>query len=287
VLLAATLLAGGPVRRALGLLVVAAGPFTPLLVPASHTTVRGLWAIVAMTGVLRTLDLLHGHWSLRERIVHVLSIVDTRRLSRPTHCNMRSGLVPLVLQATAWEALALGAYLAWIHATPGGLATFWLTRWSLGLVFVYAFSEGAYQLLGAGYRVAGFVTPPLHIVPLASRSVQEFWGARWNRTVSIWLGDHCFRPLARRRRPLLGALLAFATSGLLHAYIAWVAVGGWMALWALVYFVSQGFVMMLELPLKVRRWRPVVGHVWTIAWMVLLSPGFTEPMARTLGILPR
>jgi len=282
VLLAACILTGSPARRLLGVLVACTLTLPPWLTPPEHSTVRGLWAVIAAMGVVRSIDLLRGEWTLRDRLVHVVSVVDTRKLSPSTASP--GTIAWLLLRCVAWEALALGCYLVWCRVPAGSGVGWWLTRWSFALFFAYTLTEGAYFVLSAGYHLAGFATPPLHIVPAASRSVQEFWGARWNRTVSSWLGETCFRPLARRRKPLLGAVAAFSASGVLHAYIAWVAVGGAMAVLSFFYFFAQSVLMLVEVPLRVRKWQPVAGHVWAVFWMVLLSPGFTEPMARTLGL---
>jgi D-alanyl-lipoteichoic acid acyltransferase DltB (MBOAT superfamily) len=114
--------------------------------------------------------------------------------------------------------------------------------------------------------------------------VQEFWGERWNRTVSLWLAETFFRPLARRRHPVLGGAAAFLASAVLHAYIAWVAVSWAMALVMLAYFLAQAVVIGLERVLGVRSWSAAAGHAWAIAWLVGLSPLFLEPALCAFGV---
>jgi hypothetical protein len=121
--------------------------------------------------------------------------------------------------------------------------------------------------------------------------VQELWGQRWARPVSRWLGEHVFRPLARRRRPGLGALLAFAGSAAFHAYGAWVGLGlveGLpMAACVLAYFLVQAVIIAMERWLGVRRWPPWAGHAWTVGWMVVTAPLFVEPAAQVVLRGPR
>jgi hypothetical protein len=249
------------------------------LVPPEHVTFRALWAIVGFAGAIRTGDLRDVDWPLGRRLLHVLSIVDTRRLvaARPRLAGLA------LMDGAAWAGVA--TYAAW---TLAGLpsaegARGLLVRWTVGLVFVYALSSSAFRLLEVLYRAIGFTTPRLHLAPAESRSVQEFWGERWNRVVSTWLSETFFKPLARRRRPLVGAFLAFAVSAAVHAYIAWVAVGVAMAGAMLLFFIAQAVIIVLERVLSVRQWRPALGHVWTVAWMVGLSPLFVEATARVLG----
>lgn len=270
-------LTGACVGRRLGVLL---GVLS--MVPAwfvGHPLLGGLCALIPFTWTMRLVDLVHDRgWPAWRRVLHVLSVVDSRRLRR----------APPRL-----EAVALGQGLAWI-ALAGACVWALLddparpVRWGAGLVLVYATVSALYRLLLVSYRTLGFVTPPLHVTPVLSRSIQEFWGARWARPISDWLGDTFFRPYARRRRPLTGVILAFIVSAAFHAYAVWVALGvvdglpmaGWMTL----YFVLQGALMALERAAGVRRWPRWAGHAWTVAWMVLVSPLFVEPILRVLQL---
>jgi hypothetical protein len=277
---AALVTAGGRARRALGVCLGLACMTPAWLVPPEHTLIRSIWVIGTFMGAARTIDLARGHWPVRERLIHIFSVVDTRRLerTRPAFDGV------LLAQAAAWEILAWTLYQQIPAASRQSGLAFWAWRWSFALGFIYTLTAGAYPLLAFAYRTVGFRTPPLHITPAAARSVQEFWGERWNRTVSSWLAETFFRPLARRRRPALGGLAAFTASALLHAYIVWVAVTWGQALVMLAFFLMQAVVIALERVLRVRAWVPWAGHVWTVAWMVGLSPLFSEPALWAFGI---
>ena len=149
-------------------------------------------------------------------------------------------------------------------------------------MFAYAAIDAGYAVVRAGYRALGFVTPPLHVWPLASLSVAELWGMRWARPVSHWLRKTCFRPLARRRRPVLGVLLGFVVSGFGHAYPVLVALGPSMAAMMLGYFAVQGLVVVAEPRLGVDKWPRALRRTWTIVLMVATSPLFVEPCLRVL-----
>src|SRR5262249_23617594 len=121
------------------------------------------------------------------------------------------------------------------------------------------------------------VPPVLHDDPILSRSVQEFWGERWNRIVSAWLAANCLWPLARRRRPLLGLAAAFAASALLHAYLTWAALALPSAMEMGVFFLIQAVIVLFERRVGVPRWPGAAARAWTVATLLLTSPLFVGP----------
>jgi Membrane bound O-acyl transferase family len=272
---------GSKAQRAIGIAVSMTSFGAPWLLPREHLLVRSTLAVFAFGAVMRAMDLRAGEWSRAERVGHALSIVDSRNLVRTAPSLELAALARLV----AWEASGVLAYLlvTRVGSETSGLL-YWLIRWGGGLAFIYTLTEGAYCLLYATYRLAGFRPPPLHRHPAASRSVQEFWGKRWNLTVSGWLGETFFRPLARRGLPVPGVLLAFFVSAVVHAYIWEVALGLGMAALMLGYFCVQGMIVGVELVLGVARWKPLPAHLWTLVWMVGVSPMFTEPLLRVLRV---
>jgi hypothetical protein len=235
---------------------------------------RGLTALVGGIGFLRVIDVVRVRepWSAGRRVLHVLSFVDSRTLRRaPPHLDF-SALGRTLL----WAALAAaGLYAA--HSARS------LGRWGGGLVFAYAAIEAGYALVGAAYRALGFVTPRLHVLPLASLSVGELWSVRWARPVSAWLRERCFRPLARRGHPTLGLLFGFVASGLGHAYPVLVALDLPMAAMMFAFFVAQGIVVIVEVRLGTSRWSRPARRVWTVTMMVASSPLFVEPALRVLA----
>lgn len=280
-LLGALVATGSTAQRALGIAISMTSFGTPWLLPPEHLLVRCTLAIVAFCVAMRATDLRAGEWSLSERLSHALSVVDTRKLVRAAP----SVEVAAIGRLVGWETLGALSYLFVTVVGPGTSgALHWAVRWGGALALVYTLTEGAYCLLFAVYRLAGFRPPPLHRHPAASRSVQEFWGRRWNLTVSAWLGETFFRPLARRGRPVAGVLLAFLVSALAHAYICEVALGLRMAAVMLAYFAFQGMIVGVELALDVAGWNAMSARVWTLAWMIGVSPMFTEPLLKVLRV---
>lgn len=234
---------------------------------------RGLCALVGFIGCFRIIDVVRvgASWSASRRIAHVMSFVDTRTLRRELpHLDWRA-----LGRALAWAApSALGIHLTGSSTT--------LVRWTAALVAIYAGLEAGYALVGVLYRALGFVTPPLHVLPLASTSVGELWGDRWARPVSAWLRETCFRPLVRRRRPMLGLLLGFVVSAIGHAYPVLVATDASMAALMFAFFVAQAGVVLLEARLGTNHWWRPAGRLWTIAIMLATSPLFLVPALRVL-----
>jgi len=286
VLAGACLIAGSRARRVVGITVALTSLLLPWLMPQDLLLTRALLSLCATLGCIRAIDLLKLSWPAPRRLVHVLSGVDTRRLVRGPP---RLLAVPLI-QGLSWQALALLGYLVLITPEPRGTLIFWLARWGSVGVMAYAGVSAGYALVRVVYSLLGWTTPVLHDLPLRARSVQELWGQRWARLVSTWLAETVFRPWARRKRPGLGALLAFFGSAAFHAYGVWVALGfvrgASMAACMFGYFIVQAGVMGVERVMGVRRWLPWAGHTWTVFWMLLTAPMFVEPAARVLGQAP-
>jgi hypothetical protein len=217
-------------------------------------------------------------WSARRRIAHALSFIDSRLLRRE---RPRIDLGTLAV-ALVWGGVATLALDAVRTLAPRcAVNPLWL-RLGGGLVFVYAAIDAGYAMVRAGYRAVGFVTPPLHIWPLASMSVAELWGRRWARPVSHWLRETCFLPLARRGHPALGILLGFLVSAFGHAYPMLVALGPAMAAMMFGYFVVQGLLVVAETRLRIAKRPRAVRRAWTIVIMLATSPLFVVPCLRVV-----
>jgi hypothetical protein len=278
---AALLAGGGRLLRALALALAVASLAVGLLAPADSALLRGLLALSGPLCLGRIIDLCRDArpWSAAHRVWLVLAFFDTRRVARA---------------APALDARLLGAALGYATLAAAG---FWLSlaqadrldgaarlalRWGGGALASYAAVDAAVALLRATYRALGVVVPPFHRAPILSRSVQEFWGERWNLAVGEWLGRTCFLPLARRRRPLLGVAAAFLGSATLHFWFVFVPLGAALAGVMAAFFLVQGALVVLERALRVRRWRPALAHAWAVLAVLLPSPMFVEPVLRMI-----
>ncbi|MGE0827346.1 MAG: MBOAT family protein [Candidatus Binatia bacterium] len=276
---AGVLAKGSRWRRKCALLSATAAILIPWFAPADVPLLRGGLAIWTTWCCGRVVDLTSDSQerSIGYRLWHVFALIDTR------HTRWAS-------PAIDWRALGKTvvyggvAALGFVIATEGAARTagswYWGLRWTGGALFFYCLADAVEGAVRALYRASGVVVSQQHVVPIASRSVQEFWGKRWNRAVGAWLRAQCFLPFARSGRVRTGFLAAFAASAVFHAYFTWVAVGHVMALAMLSFFLIQGVIALLEFRLGVARWQPLWARVWTIVAVLGCSPLFIEPFLR-------
>ena len=217
------------------------------------------------------------------RLWHVFGLVDTRQTTWASPAVDTKALGKTI----AYAVLATVGLMIVVDITPraDGIG-YWALRWFGGALFFYSLADAVEGGVRTLYRTVGVVVPRQHVVPIASRSVQEFWGKRWNRAVGGWLRMHCFLPLARRGQARLGFVAAFCASAIFHAYFTLVAVGWTMAGTMLVFFLIQGIFVLCELPMGVARWRPVLAHTWAVVAILGCSPLFIEPLLRILHYGP-
>ena len=139
---------------------------------------------------------------------------------------------------------------------------------------------GAFNLGAATWRLVGFSTDRLFLAPLASTSLAEFWGKRWNLAFTEMTQIAIYRPISARWNKQAGAALGFLYSGLLHEMAISLPTGRGFGL-PLLYFAIHGGLVLLE-----RRWyrrgtpiagRPGLRHVWTLGWLALPMPILFHP----------
>jgi alginate O-acetyltransferase complex protein AlgI len=138
-----------------------------------------------------------------------------------------------------------------------GVVLFWgIARWAfadapllagwigmIGIVLMLHF--GAFHVLSCAWRWLGVDARPLMNRPLASASVSEFWGRRWNTAFRDLTHRFLFRPL----HPWVGArgaiVAGFLISGLIHeAVISLPARGGYGL--PTLFFLLQAAAMLAE-----------------------------------------
>lgn len=211
------------------------------------------------------------------RLIHLLALIDTRLITRGTRYVARSWVAMVLLAAI----VLVVAYVA-VQAADGyqGMARYAL-RWFAGIVLIVA----AFELLTAAFRILagalGLSAPALSDTPHRSRSIAEFWSARWNLVVGKVLRDRVFTPLARRSTRL-AIWATFAVSAAFHAYIMGVAAGTLAAISSAAFFIVQPVLLAAERKLQVRRWSSAARRTWTLVTLALLSPLFLEPVLQVV-----
>jgi hypothetical protein len=121
------------------------------------------------------------------------------------------------------------------------LATGWIGM--CGVVLILHF--GLFHILSLLWRRAGVHASPLMQNPLATNSLSEFWGGRWNTAFNALAFRYVFRPLRRRMSSALATLAAFGLSGLVHELVISLPARGGYGL-PTTYFMIQGLGLLLE-----------------------------------------
>lgn len=278
--LCATGTGGGPAMRGGAVLIAVVALAIPWLAPPVPLF-RAVLGLAAAWHLARVIELARepGVWTWARRLWHLVGVVDTRTLRPDVPRLDRDALLRVILGVCAM----LGGWAVAEQLVLAGHTPSVLVRWGGALVLVYGLAEATFAFLRLAYAALGFRVPSIHDDPIASRTVREFWGERWNRVIGGWLERHGFLPLARAGHPRLGTLVAFVASALLHVHFTAAGAGWRPALWMGAFFVIQGLVVVAERVLRVDRWPSLVARVWTVLAIVAPSPLFLEPL---LQIVP-
>jgi hypothetical protein len=281
-ILAGVLTAGSTFRRAAGVLIAAALLMLPFVMKSlaapSYVTLT-LVCVVA----LRAVDLSSERPSRSTlvRILHIFMPFDTRLAKRyQQHLDIR-----LALATAGWAALSYAAFEAAMKSPISPAAAHYLVRWLCGFVWVAALFETLSHSISLILKSIGVRIPSLHDAPYKSRSLHEFWSARWNKLIGRWIRDHCYAPFARRGRKGMGLIASFVATAAIHFYITSVLLNSQWAMLMAALFVLQIPLLWIEDALHVRRWPALAGRVWGLGILLLLSPLFTEPVLRIFGVL--
>ena len=164
----------------------------------------------------------------------------------------------------------------------------------IGIVLILHF--GVFHLLSCSWRSRGVQARPLMNDPLASTSLSEFWGRRWNSAFRDLTHRFLFRPCASWLGPRWGIIAGFLFSGAIHDLVISIpARGGYGG--PTVFFAIQGTAMVIERSEFGRRLG--LGDGWPgrlFAISVLLAPlgllfhrpfvvGIIVPFMRALGAI--
>jgi len=146
---------------------------------------------------------------------------------------------------TALTKTIAGAVLLWAVARRVPAAEPLLAGWigMLGLIFLLHF--GAFHLLALFWQAMGIAARPLMRMPVAARSLGEFWSIRWNRGFNDLVRKHLFLPARRRLGLTAATLLTFLASGVVHELVISVPARGGYGLPTL-YFLLQGLGIVAE-----------------------------------------
>lgn len=131
---------------------------------------------------------------------------------------------------------------------------------------------GLFQILSCWWRRAAIPARPLMSRPVASVSLGEFWGRRWNTAFRDFTSRFLFRPMTRQFGARWGLAGGFVFSGWVHdLVISWPARGGYGG--PTLFFAVQGAGILVErsrFGRKIGLGRGARG--WLFAMLVLVVP---------------
>jgi alginate O-acetyltransferase complex protein AlgI len=146
-----------------------------------------------------------------------------------------------------------------------------------GLSFVLHF--GILNLSTGFWRWLGVDVKELFRSPYQAKSLQEFWGRRWNLAFSEMTALVVYRPLKDRYGKTQAMMASFLVSGMLHEIAISFPVKAGYGL-PLSYFILHGCVMYAEgkvVLVKKITSHPILSHVWVLGWLVLPMPLLFHP----------
>jgi hypothetical protein len=179
--------------------------------------------------------------------------------------------------------MVLWGVARWVPADAPLLAG-WIGM--IGIVLILHF--GAFHMLSCAWRWLGVDARPLMNRPLASVSVSEFWGRRWNTAFRDLTHRFLFRPLYRWVGARGAIVAGFLISGLLHeAVISLPARGGYGL--PTLFFLLQAVAMLAERSRVGKQlglahgWR---GRLFTMAVLIIPAAGLFHPPFVVRVIVP-
>ncbi len=113
----------------------------------------------------------------------------------------------------------------------------------VGLILMLHF--GAFHLLSCAWRSVGIDARPLMNRPLASVSVGEFWGRRWNTAFRDFTHRFLFRPLNSWLGSRRAIIAGFLFSGIIHDLVISFPAGGGYG-WPTLFFGTQAAAIFAE-----------------------------------------
>jgi hypothetical protein len=263
-------------RRAASLALAAGAPWVPWLLPADALFFRGFFAVFSLLPIFKWIQATadRDRLPLSARCWQWTSVFDVRKTRRAAPRLAAEILGP----AVGW-ALVGGAGITAIVTAPPGADL--VVRLTAGPVAVVGLVQSIVDAVRGVHAAFGVVVPPILDRPLTSVSVREFWGRRWNRTVSAWLRRYAFEPLARRGYGAAGVIAGFGISAAFHFYIVVVPLGWAPALVMAAFFVAQIPLVALERALP-RSTPRSARRAFAIAALLGTSPLFTLPFTAIL-----
>ncbi len=155
------------------------------------------------------------------------------------------------------------------------VAMAWLGAIAYTLQIYYDFSGYSDMAIGLG-RMFGFHFAENFNYPYIASSITEFW-RRWHISLSGWFRDYVYIPLGGNRKGLARTIC--------NTFVVWLLTGIWHgANWTFIVWGMGHFVLILiERAFHKTACGKMPGHIWTVAWVILLWVVFRADSLATAG----
>lgn len=269
-------------RGGAGLLLCVALLLLPAMIGAQWPLERAIAAMFTGTFVVKMYDVYRGS--------SLGTIPSGRRymlfLAIPfCHVYRRWDDAPAQPRAACLRRLGRGAFLgasataALLILDFGALGRIsFLLEHAVRITLIFAACAGGANAVFALYCMGGGRGWPMFENFFAARTPAEFW-RHYNITVTQYMFENVFRRAGGARAPIRATLAAFFVSGVLHEYIADIAVCGVQGL-QMAFFMVQGLAVAATQRLRPRGPSAAIGIAATAAFMLVSSLLFTASAAR-------
>jgi hypothetical protein len=232
-----------------------------------------MWGLaISIYGVLKGISWIQRKPSSAAAWKHVAYLLGWPGMDVDTFLNVRRVGRPTVSEwSFAFFKLGCGIGVLFIVPTLNPESSY-IVGWfgMLGIVLTLHF--GLFHILSCAWRQLGLAAVPVMNWPIASQSLAEFWGKRWNLAFRDLTYHFLFRPLVRFVGPAGAVMAGFFLSGLVHDVVVSVPSGGGYGL-PTCYFSLQGTAILAERS----HWGRAIGlgrgvRGWLFSLVVLVAP---------------
>jgi predicted DCC family thiol-disulfide oxidoreductase YuxK len=187
--------------------------------------------------------------------------------ARPSKAERTAGKIAFSLIKIVFGLFTL---FSLARLAPDHLLAGWIGM--IGLIFILHF--GLFDLSAIAWRMAGVDAKPIMNAPIKAKSLNEFWGRRWNGAFNQLVLDIFFRPLARSVGTVRATLAAFLISGLVHELVISLPAGAGYGL-PTAYFLLQGWGVVAQRSSIGKRFRLRQGsRGWLFTMLLTAGPAF-------------
>jgi hypothetical protein len=292
-----------PLRRAVGwLTLLVSVALVEVFSRGLHPVVRMLWLIGAMFWSMK--GIVYAEWLA----AHPAGLSGARRLAfwmlwpgmRPDLfdrdvTNEWKSSIPFLAKGVVCVAAGLlamsGSVVLREFVSPVTPFADWITMLPALVGLSLCLHFGLFNLIAGFWRGLGLRSYSLFRSPLESKSLEEFWGRRWNLAFTEMTAWSVFRPLKGIAGIGIATFAAFVVSGLLHELEITVPVSRRYGLPTLYFLLQWSGIVLEQRHLSGANSPTWLRRTWTAICIVLPLPlvfppefvrGICEPVVDAL-----